>query len=187
MNKIFRQPNGKFMVTCPKTNTITLFDCDREEIIQEFIDSEAQRIRNEANRIMDVLEKGINPYQHPQNYAYILYEHCQNAFRSDDAETKESVALEVERFSLEHPAIWERTKSYYEYKKSLIQNGTSVITKRTEIPTSDWTEEAIAARRFGVRGIVIQHHDSHGLCYKVRHEDDETIGCYEPEELEVIS
>lgn len=40
-------------------------------------------------------------------------------------------------------------------------------------------------RKDGMLGVVIGHHDSHGLCFDVRHEDG-TIGSYEPEELEII-
>lgn len=46
----------------------------------------------------------------------------------------------------------------------------------------DWTEEALRTRQDGVRGVIVGHHDSHGLCYDVRHEDD-SIGCYSPWEL----
>jgi hypothetical protein len=47
----------------------------------------------------------------------------------------------------------------------------------------DWTPEAIASRKMKGNGVVQSHHDSHGLCYKVAHDDDGTIGAYEPHEL----
>jgi hypothetical protein len=50
---------------------------------------------------------------------------------------------------------------------------------------NEWTEEGLEKRRWNVQGIVVGHHDSHGLCYDIRHEDD-SIGCYDPSELEVI-
>jgi len=50
----------------------------------------------------------------------------------------------------------------------------------------EWTDERWAGRKWGVRGKVITHHDSHGLCYDVLHKDG-TEGCYDPSELEVIS
>ncbi len=50
----------------------------------------------------------------------------------------------------------------------------------------EWTDEGWARRKWGVQGKVITHHDSHGLCYDVRHEDG-TIGCYDPSELEIIA
>ena len=50
----------------------------------------------------------------------------------------------------------------------------------------EWTDEAWANRKWGVEGMVLMHHDSHGLCYDVHHEDG-TKGCYDPSELEVLS
>lgn len=47
------------------------------------------------------------------------------------------------------------------------------------------TDEGWAKRKWGVQGKVITHHDSHGLCYDVRHED-RTVGCYDPSEIEVV-
>jgi len=59
--------------------------------------------------------------------------------------------------------------------------------------SDDWTEEAKRTRRFGVKGIVIGHHDSHGLCYCVAHfrsgleGGNSTIAYYEPQELRVLA
>lgn len=63
-----------------------------------------------------------------------------------------------------------------------LSNGTRVRTLVVPDPPTDWTEEAKRARRFDVDGTVIAMHDSHGLCYEVRH-DDGTVGAYEPREL----
>jgi len=49
----------------------------------------------------------------------------------------------------------------------------------------EWTDEGWEKRKWNVRGRVVTHHDSHGLCYDVRH-DDGTEGCYDPSELEVV-
>ena len=49
----------------------------------------------------------------------------------------------------------------------------------------EWTDEAWKKRKWGVEGKVVAHHDSHGLYYDVVHDDD-TDGCYDPSELEVI-
>jgi len=67
-----------------------------------------------------------------------------------------------------------------------LENSTRVRT--LAIPEADeagWTEEAKAVRKFGVLGTIIYHHDSHGLCYDVRH-DDGTVGCYDSRELAVL-
>ena len=64
--------------------------------------------------------------------------------------------------------------------------GTVVATTKPDWDERDeWTDEGWAKRQWGVRGVVITHHDSHGLCYDVRHPDG-TIGCYNPSELMVV-
>ena len=63
-----------------------------------------------------------------------------------------------------------------------IENGTRVLTVQMRRPSSDWTEEALASRQWGVTGKVVGFHDSHGLTYEVRHRD-KSIGHYEPREL----
>jgi len=50
---------------------------------------------------------------------------------------------------------------------------------------SGWTTEAKASRKWGVRGKIVAHHDSHGLSYTVRHYNG-TIGYYDPSELKVV-
>ncbi len=68
-----------------------------------------------------------------------------------------------------------------------ISPGTTV---RTTKPNWDlfheWTDEAWNERKWGAKGTVLTHHDSHGLCYEVQHED-ETVGYYDPSELEVVT
>ena len=49
----------------------------------------------------------------------------------------------------------------------------------------NWTDEAWAAKKWGVQGTVLTHHDSHGLCYDVLHCDG-TRASYDPSEIEVI-
>jgi hypothetical protein len=69
--------------------------------------------------------------------------------------------------------------------------GTEVVTVEIENPSSDWSENALASRRFGIPGMVIGHHDSHGLCYAIAHfrsgmqGGDSFISYYDPEELKV--
>lgn len=48
----------------------------------------------------------------------------------------------------------------------------------------EWSDIAWESRRWGANGIVVTHHDSHGLWYEVRHEDG-SIGHYDPTEIEV--
>lgn len=65
----------------------------------------------------------------------------------------------------------------------MLSNGTKVrvhIVKNRV--ANDWSPDAEKARKDDVGGHVIGHHDSHGICYDVRH-DDGSIGYYEPHEL----
>lgn len=48
----------------------------------------------------------------------------------------------------------------------------------------DYTEEARKKRRWGVTGVIVGKHDSHGLCFDVLHDDGE-IATYDPDELEI--
>jgi len=50
---------------------------------------------------------------------------------------------------------------------------------------NEWTDEGWEKRKWGTQGEILAHHDSHGLCYDVLHEDG-TQGCYDPSELKVI-
>lgn len=63
---------------------------------------------------------------------------------------------------------------------------TRVRTTTKKLSDKEWTPEALVARKWGVTGRIVTHHDSHGLCYDVLH-DDGTEGCYDPSELEVLS
>ena len=74
----------------------------------------------------------------------------------------------------------------------MIEPGTKVKTT-TEHNAANWTEEAKPLRKWGIEGIVIGHHNSHGLCYEVAHfqsgasGEESWIACYDPEELEIIN
>ncbi len=63
--------------------------------------------------------------------------------------------------------------------------GTRVKTTSKKTPDAEWMPEALLGRKWGVIGTVVMHHDSHGLCYDVKH-DDGTEGCYDPNEFDVI-
>lgn len=63
--------------------------------------------------------------------------------------------------------------------------GTRVKTTSKKTSDKEWMPEALIARKWGVTGTIIMHHDSHGLCYDVQH-DDGTEGCYDPNEFEVL-
>ena len=48
-----------------------------------------------------------------------------------------------------------------------------------------YNKESIKERKWGTMGAVLQYHDSHGLCYTVKHDDGSTA-CYDPDEIEII-
>ncbi len=60
-----------------------------------------------------------------------------------------------------------------------------VQVRTTGPKADDYTADGEKNRRWGVTGIIMGHHDSHGLCYEVRHDDDGSVGCYDPDELEL--
>jgi hypothetical protein len=64
--------------------------------------------------------------------------------------------------------------------------GSAVVTVQPETESTDWTGEALASRKWGVIGTIEHEHNSHGLCYRVRHSDG-SVGYYEPRELRVHS
>ncbi len=67
-----------------------------------------------------------------------------------------------------------------------IPAGTKVRTTQANMELcKDFTREAWYDRKWGVFGIVIGHHDSHGLCYEVDYGDG-TTGYHDPSEIEVI-
>ena len=66
-----------------------------------------------------------------------------------------------------------------------IAPGTQVKTTEKQLPDTEWSKEVQANRKWGVKGVVLRHYDSHGLCYDVRHEDG-TEGCYDPSEFEIV-
>ena len=67
-----------------------------------------------------------------------------------------------------------------------IASGSRVRTTRENPELSgSWTKEALEHRRWGVTGTVLRHHDSHGSCYDVLHDDGGWSG-YDPSELEVL-
>lgn len=66
-----------------------------------------------------------------------------------------------------------------------ISAGTRVVTTQATTSEAEWQEEARVQRKWGIRGTVSSHSDSHGLCYLVNHEDG-TSGWYEPSEFEIL-
>ena len=85
---------------------------------------------------------------------------------------------------LEYPYLNKGVKMTTE-KYPPISAGTLVKTTSSNTPDSEWSPAVRVNRKWGVQGKVLTHHDSHGLCYEVRHSDG-TVGTYDPSELEVV-
>lgn len=67
-----------------------------------------------------------------------------------------------------------------------INPGTIVKTTQPNMEMRrQWTKEAWLSKKWGVLGKILRHHNSHGLCYDVIHEDG-TESCYDPSEFEVF-
>lgn len=62
--------------------------------------------------------------------------------------------------------------------------GERVITA-PELGDRDFSKEAIKNRKPNAHGVIVGRSDSHGLCYKVQHEDG-TIAYYDPDEIEIL-
>lgn len=60
-----------------------------------------------------------------------------------------------------------------------------VQVRTLESKADDYTSEGEKNRRWGITGVIVAHHDSHGLCYDVKHDDDDSIRTYDPDELEL--
>lgn len=72
------------------------------------------------------------------------------------------------------------------YAENRLKMGTRVRTLRA-LHNNAYMSDARLARRWGVRGKVVGVHDSHGLCYDVRHDGCfNGVGTYEPDEIEVL-
>jgi len=68
-----------------------------------------------------------------------------------------------------------------------IDPGTRVRTTQPNLAMRDeWTEKGWASKKPDMSGKVLRHHDCHGLCYDILH-DDGTEGSYDPSEFVVIS
>lgn len=67
-----------------------------------------------------------------------------------------------------------------------INLGTKVKTTQPNLEARrDWEREVASMSQWNVQGVVLAHHDSHGLCYEVRHTDGK-VAFYDPTELEIV-
>lgn len=74
-----------------------------------------------------------------------------------------------------------------DFKTEESQSAMLGVSVRTTIDAGaeDWSKEAKVIRRWGVTGIIVEYHNSHGLIFGVSHNGfADEIGYYEPRELE---
>jgi hypothetical protein len=73
-----------------------------------------------------------------------------------------------------------------ELKWPPLDPGTKVETTQPNMSLrEEWSDAAWSQRLWGVIGVIVTHHDAHGLFYDVRHEDG-TVAGYDPTEFEVL-
>jgi hypothetical protein len=60
--QIIKQPNGKYCIFSSVVDNVAYYNLDKDEVVQVFIDAEAERIRKEVSRTIDELEAGEKPY-----------------------------------------------------------------------------------------------------------------------------
>lgn len=74
-----------------------------------------------------------------------------------------------------------------ENKRSILAVGTPVMTTGpNEALRREWTDAAWKKRKWNTTGTIASYSDSHGLCYKVKHEDGQEAW-YDPSEFVVVS
>lgn len=56
--QIIRQPDGHYAVFSSVTDTITMYDATADEIVDEFVQREAQRTREHVERILEHVAAG---------------------------------------------------------------------------------------------------------------------------------
>ncbi len=102
----------------------------------------------------------------------------------DDASKRTGVPKELLNGSVGENGAWVRHNNDFDLEKlpHKLTPGTKVLTTTAKV--HDWTAEALLKRKWGVRGEIITHHDSHGLCYDVQHSDG-SVGTYDPSEFEI--
>ena len=68
-----------------------------------------------------------------------------------------------------------------------LANGTSVeTTSENSTLVTEWADGVREQRQWGETGEIIDHSDSHGLAYLVRHVDQKS-GWYDPSEFRVLA
>lgn len=77
-------------------------------------------------------------------------------------------------------------KDLFGWRGWMFDLGAVIMTVRSEHVSDDWTLDAIARRRFGAVGEIIQRDFGHGECYAVKYADG-VIGSFDPWELILLT
>lgn len=60
--QIIKQPNGKYCIFSSVVDNVIYYNATPEEVVNAFVKQEADRIALKVNEIIDLLERGGNPY-----------------------------------------------------------------------------------------------------------------------------
>ena len=122
-----------------------------------------------------------------RNLRYTRMALCQYADKSSPVKINKHAKAALDRFELHWTVDMQKMmkKITGHNKWPPLNPGTRVRTLEPKTDPRVWAKEALAERKWDVLGTITMHHDSHGLCYDVCH-DDGTQGCYEPDEFEVL-
>lgn len=203
-HQIIKQPDNRYCIFDTVSDTLVHINLSLEEITQVFVESYTNMIADEVKRIVKLIDEKESPYKHQTvTYAEALLYHTTNrtlepndkenqhfemAFKALLEEAKKWLPKDMEQAA---EKILPQNESFRGESQSLshkdIPNGTRVKTDiHPSTESKDWTESAKRNRKSGATGVVVAYHDSHGLCYDVKHDEDKLVGCYDPWEIEVL-
>ena len=57
-HQIIKQPDGKYLIWSTIVDDIIVYDADREEVIEYFIEKAAERARRETDQSLDLIDEG---------------------------------------------------------------------------------------------------------------------------------
>lgn len=127
----------------------------------------------------------LDSAKHPELWLHVFAKELERQDENGEFPPRQAVVVEEGGFIEElRTKLMTREQFREEYEidcpEIFMQKGFGVTTVETEKKSDDWNEPG--DRKFGVKGVIVDESDAHGLCYKVKHEDG-TFGWYDPWEL----
>lgn len=126
---------------------------------------------------MDVEEKPRDDFL---KAALVLYENLEKTILTSEFDRRRQEELTC--------LFIDAGRAYKDFLQPVrLKAGTKIITTEPDPEITDWTTDVRKTRRWGLLAVVLTHHDSHGLCYEVRHLDGlPVVSYYAPSEFIVI-